>query len=136
MVRFSERMAVLPVLAPQSVAASTDTTTEYLDASGASQVAFLVSAAPLGEGKSLTVTLLAASDSSGSDAQELGEAVFTDEEGTEPRTAVVSYEVSALHGRYLAVRFQHDGAAAAICSAVALADQIWRPAAGGWSLAV
>ena len=52
MVRFSERMAVLPVLAPQSVAASTDTTTEYLDASGASQVAFLVSAAPLGEGKS------------------------------------------------------------------------------------
>ena len=136
MVRFSERMAVVPVLAPQSVAASTATTTEYLDASGVAQAAFLVCAGPLGAGKSLTVTLLAASDDSGSGAQELGEAVFTDAVGTEPQTAVVSYEVSALNGRYLAVKFQHDGEAAVNCAVVALADQIYRPDAAGWSLVV
>ena len=135
MIRIPEALAVASIMAPASVNASTATTTEYLDAAGASQVAFLITAAPLGAGKSLTVTLMAADDGEGSNAQELGTATFTDAYGTAPQTAVVSYEVSALNGRYLAVKFQHDAAAAVICSAVALADQIYRPA-GGWTLVV
>lgn len=135
MIRIPEALAVASVMAPASVSASTDTTTEYLDAAGAAQVAFLITAAPLGAGKSLTVTLMAAEDDEGTNAQELGTATFTDAGGTAPQTAVVSYEVSALNGRYLAVKFQHDAAAAVICSAVALADQIYRPA-GGWTLVV
>lgn len=135
MIRIPEELAVASVMAPASVSASTATTTEYLDAAGAAQVAFLITAAPLGAGKSLTVTLMAADDGEGSNAQELGTATFTDADGTAPQTAVVSYEVSALNGRYLAVKFQHDAAAAVICSAVALADQIYRPA-GGWTLVV
>ena len=136
MKRFPETMAIVPVLAPQSVSASTATTTEYLDAAGVSQVAFLLSAAALGAGKGVTVTLLAASDAEGTGAQEIGEAVFTDAVGTEPQVAVVSYEVSALNGRYLALKFQHDAADAVLCSVVALADQIYRPAAGDWTLMV
>ena len=136
MVRIPEELAVASVMAPASVSASTGTTTEYLDASGASEVTFLVTCAPLGANKSLTVTLLAAADAEGEGEEELGEATFTDAVGTGPQTAAVSCRVSALHGRYLAVKFQHDAAAAVICAAVALADQLYRPAAGGWTLVV
>lgn len=136
MKRIVESLACLPVMAPASVNASTDTTSGYVDASGTDEVVFVVSAAPLGAGKSLTVTLLAAGDDSGSDAQELGEAVFTDAAGTEAQTAVVSYRPDPQQGRYVAVKFQHDAAAAVVCSVVALAGQLYRPAENGWTLMV
>lgn len=136
MKRICEALAFQAVLAPASVSASTGTTSGYVDASGADEVEFVVSTAPLGAGKSLTVTLLAASDSGGSDAEELGEATFTDAEGTAAQAAVVSYKVSPEYGRYVAVKFQHDADAAVTCSAVAAARQIYRPAENGWTLAV
>lgn len=136
MKRINEELVFSPVLAPQSVNASTETTSGYVDASGADEIAFVVSCAALGAGKSLTVTLVAAGDDEGTDAEELGEAVFTDAVGTEPQTAVISYQVSALHGRYAAVKIQHDASSAVICSAVAAAAQIYRPAANGWTLMV
>lgn len=136
MKRISEALAFQNVLAPQSVGASTDKTTAYVDASGAEEVVFLISVAALGAGKSLTVTLLASEDSSGSEAQEVGSAKFTDSVGTEPQVAVVTYRPSALHGRYVAVKFQHDGAAAVVCGVLAAADELYLPAANGWSLVV
>lgn len=136
MKRICEALAFQTVLAPASVSASTETTSSYVDVSGADEVEFVVSAAPLGAGKSLTVKLVTASDSGGSGAEEIGEATFTDAEGTAPQAAVVSYKVSPEHGRYAAVKFQHDGAAAVICSVAAAARQIYRPAGNGWTLVV
>ena len=91
MIRISEALAFQNVLAPQSVSAATDTTSAYVDVSGVDEVVFLLSAAALGAGKSLTVSLMAGSDSAGSDAQEIGKAVFTDSVGTEPQVAVLAY---------------------------------------------
>lgn len=136
MKRMNEALAFQNILAPQSVSASTDTTSAYVDVSGVDEVVFLLSAAALGAGKSLTVSLMAGSDSAGSDAQEIGKAVFTDSVGTEPQVAVVSYRVSALRGRYVAVKFQHDGADAVICGVLAAAAGLYLPAANGWTLVV
>ena len=132
----NEEMVFQTVFAPQSVAASTEKTTDYIDASGVKEIVFLVSAAPLGAGKSLTVKLLASDNSGGSDAEEVGTATFTDAEGTAPQTAVVSCRPSALTGRYMAVKFQHDGAAAVICGVIAAANTLYRPVANGWTLVV
>ena len=136
MKRICETLAFQNVLAPQSVSASTDTTSAYVDTSGAEELSFLVSAAALGAGKSLTVSLLAASDSAGSDAKEIGSTKFTDSVGTAPQLAVLSYQVSALNGRYVAVKFQHDGDAAVVCGVLAVADGIYMPEANGWTLVV
>lgn len=134
--RINEELVFQTVFAPQSVTASTEKTSDYIDVSGVEEVAFLVSAAPLGASKSLTVTLLAASDSEGSDAEEVESATFTDAVGTAPQTAVVTYRPSALNGRYVAVKFQHDGAAAVVCGIVAVANTMYLPVASGWSLVV
>ena len=132
MKRINEALAFQPVLAPQSVSASTDKTTAYVDASGAEEVVFLISAAALGANKSLTVTLLASDDSSGSEAKEVGSAKFTDSVGTAPQVAVVTYRPSAPHGRSEGVNFQHDGAAAINCGSRAADDGMLLPASHGW----
>ena len=49
MKRIFEKLAFANVFAPQSVAASTEKTTGYVDASGTEEVAFLISAAALGK---------------------------------------------------------------------------------------
>ncbi|HIW17292.1 MAG TPA: hypothetical protein H9689_07480 [Firmicutes bacterium] len=134
MERIVETLAIKTVLAPQSVSASTDTTTGYVDASGADEVDIIISTAALGAGKGVTATLLTATDASGSNAEEVGEALeFTDAAGTEAQAVVVSYKVDPQRGRYVAVKFQHDAAAAVICSAVAAAKMTHRPAANAWA---
>ena len=173
MERIVETLAIKTVLAPQSVSASTDTTTGYVDASGADEVDIIISTAALGAGKGVTATLLTATDASGSNAEEVGEALeftdaagtaalgagkgvtatlltatdasgsnaeevgealeFTDAAGTEAQAVVVSYKVDPQRGRYVAVKFQHDAAAAVICSAVAAAKMTHRPAANAWT---
>ena len=134
--RINEELVFQTALAPQSVAVSTEKTSDYIDVSGVEEIVFLVSAAPLGANKSLTVTLLASDDSGGSDAQEVETATFTDSVGTNPQTAVVSCRPSALTGRYLAVKFQHDAAAAVVCGVVAAANTLYLPVASGWTLVV
>ena len=137
MKRIFEKLAFANVFAPQSVEASTEKTTGYVDASGTEEVAFLISAAALGKGKSLTVTLMAADDASGSGAKAVGEAaVFTDPVGTEPQVVAVSYQVSPLNGRYVAVKLQHDAAAAVVCGVLAAADGMYLPPANGMTLVV
>lgn len=134
--RIHEALAFQNVFAPQSVDASTDKTSNYVDLSGVDESVFLISTAALGAGKSLTVKLMAASDNSGSDAEEIGSATFTDAAGTDPQLAVVSYRASAIHGQYAAVKFQHDGAAAVVCGVTAAAAALFRPASNGWTLVV
>lgn len=134
--RISEALAFQNVFAPQSVAATTEKTTSYVDASGAREVAFLLSTAALGANKSLTVTLLASDDSGGSNAQEVDTAKFTDKEGTAPRVAVVACKASAAHGRYVAVKFQHDGDAEVVCGVLSASDGAYLPAVNDWTLVV
>lgn len=135
MKRISEALAFQNVLAPQGVAASIDKTTAYVDVSGVEEIVFLVSAA-LGKGKGLTVSLLASGDSGGDGAQEIGKTTFTDSVGTAPQLAVVTYKVSALNGRYVAVKLRHDAAAEVVCGVTAASSGLYLPAANGWTLAV
>ena len=135
MKRISEALAFQTVLAPQSVAASTDKTTAYVDVSGVEEIVFLVSAAALGKGKGLTVSLLASGDSGGDGAEEIGKTTFTDSVGTAPQLAVVTYKVSALNGRYVAVKLRHDAAAEVVCGVTAASSGLYMPAANGWTLA-
>ena len=136
MKRINEALAFQAVLAPQSVAASTEKTSAYVDLCEAAEVAFLVSVAALGAGKSLTVKLVAASDESGTGAEEIGTAKFTDGVGTEAQVAVATYRPIAQHGRYVAVKLQHDGAAAVVCGVTAIVDGAWMPAGNSWALVV
>ena len=137
MKRIFEELAIANVFAPQSVDASTDKTTSFIDASGAEEVTFLISTAALGAGKALTVTLMASENSEGSGAAAVGDAtVFTDSVGTDPQIAVVSYKVSPEHSRYVGVKFQHNGDAAVICGVTAAAKSMYLPAVNGWTLAM
>lgn len=79
MKRISEALAFQNVLAPQSVAASTDKTTAYVDVSGVEEIVFLVSAAALGKGKGLTdlPAGLQGDSGRGQGAKRSGKATFT-----------------------------------------------------------
>ena len=137
MKRIFEELAIANVFAPQSVNASTDKTTSFVDASGVEEVTFLISTAALGAGKALTVTLMASENSEGSGAVAVGDAtVFTDSVGTDPQIAIVSYKVSPEHGRYVGVKFQHNAAAAILCGVTAAAKSMHLPAGNGWTLAM
>lgn len=137
MKRIFEELAIANVFAPQSVEASTDKTTSFVDASGAKEIIFLISAGALGAGKALTVTLMASEDSKGSGATAVGDTtVFTDSVGTDPQIAVISYKVSPEHGRYVGVKFQHNAAAAVMCGVTAAAKSMYLPAGNGWTLAM
>lgn len=134
--RIFEALAHACVFAPQSVAASTSKTSDYVDMSGVDEVEFLISTAALGEGKKLTVSLVAADSMDGTDAKVIGEAEFTDDVGTSPALAVLSYRPVAANGRYVAARFQHDAAAAVICGVTVSAGSGNLPSVNGWTLVI
>lgn len=136
MKRISECLAFKNVLAPQSVAASKDVTSAYVDASGTTEVAFLISTGALGAGKSLKVSLMAAEATTGAGAAEVKAAQFTDAVGKDPQVAVISYKVRPENGRFLAVKIQHDAAAEVICGVAAVSDGLYLPEANGWTLAI
>lgn len=136
MKRIFEELACATVFAPQSVDASTDKTTSFVDASGAGEIAFLVSTAALGKGKALTVTLMGSEKATGDSPAAIGDAVvLTDAVGTDPQMAVVSYKVDAANPRYIGLKFQHNGSAAVLCSVAVVARSLYLPASNGWTVA-
>lgn len=136
MKRIFEELAFANVFAPQSVDASTEKTTSFVDTSGAGEIAFLVSAAALGAGKKVTVTVMGSDQSTGGSAKAIGDAVeFTDSIGTEPQTVVVSYKVDPANPRYIGLKFQHDAGAAVVCGVSAAARSLYMPTANSWTLA-
>lgn len=132
--RIYEALAHATVFAPQSVAASTAKTSDYVDVSAVEELQFLLSTAALGAGKKVKATLMAADSADGDGAVAVGEAEFTDPVGTAPTLAVVSYRPIAAHGRYVAVKFQHDAAAAVVCGATVSTRVGCLPAANSWKL--
>ncbi len=136
MKRIFEELVCATVFAPQSVDATTDKTTSFVDASGASEIAFLVSTAALGKGKALTVTLMGSEKATGDSPAAIGDAVvLTDVVGTEPKMAVASYKVDPANPRYIGLKFQHNGDAAVLCSVAAVGRSLYLPAMSGWTVA-
>lgn len=134
MKRLTDCYAVSCVLAPASVAASTETTTGFVDAKGKSEIAFLVAAASLANGKKLTVAVYAGSDASGTGAKKVAEKVFTASAAMEKVLVSASYKPKDGDGRYVGIKFQHDSAAAVVCGVTAAAADIYHPAENGWTL--
>lgn len=136
MKRIFEELACANVFAPQSVEAATDKTTSFVDASGAGEIAFLVSTAALGAGKALTVTLMGSDKATGDSPAAIGDAVvLTDAVGTEAQMAVVSYKVDPAKPRYIGLKFQHNGDAAVLCGVSVVARSLYLPAMSGWTVA-
>lgn len=136
MKRIFEALVCATVFAPQSVDASTDKTTSFVDVSGVEEIAFLVSTAALGKGKTLTVTLMGSDKNTGDSPTAIGDAVvLTDVVGTEPQMAVVSYKVDPANPRYIGLKFQHNGDAAVLCSVSAASRSLYLPAMSGWTVA-
>lgn len=134
--RIMEELACNCVLAPQEVAASTLTASQFVDMAGLEEISFLIATGSLGDGKTLAVELHTSADSSGSTSEKVGEATFTAAAGATDGLAQVSYKVRPGSGRYVGVKFQHTAAAAVECAVLALGSTGYRPAAQGWSLVV
>lgn len=122
------------VMAPASVAASTETASGFVDAKGKSEIAFLVSAAALASGKKLTVAVYAGDAADGTGAKKVAEKEFKAAAAMEKVLVNVSYKPKAADGRYVGVKFQHDAAAAVICGVTASAADSYHPAQNGWVL--
>lgn len=116
------------VLAPVSVAASTATPTGFVDTKGRAEVAFLVSLAALAKGKSVTVGLYTSDAAAGTGAVKVAEQKFTAAEAMTKVVVSASYKPTSLHGRYVGVKFQHDGADATLCSVTASSKEQFHPA--------
>ena len=134
MKRLTDLYELSCVSAPASVAASTETTSGFVDAKGKSEVAFLVSAASLANGKKLTVAVYAGNDANGTGAKKVAEKVFESGDAMTKVLASVSYKPNAADGRYVGVKFQHDSAAAVICAVMAATADIYHPAVNSWTL--
>lgn len=131
--RINEEFLYVNVLAPKSVEASTPAESKRLDVADAMEVEFVASTAALGAGKSLKVELLGAAGAD--DAGEvIATAEFTDETGTDPTVAAVSYRPTAFHGGYVFVRISHDADAAVMCGVTAAIRVRELPAPNAWTL--
>ena len=137
MKRINEEFLQAVVMAPKSVAANTLASTEYVvDVSNIPEVAFTVATGALGEGKTLTVQLLASDAYDGSGAKVVRESVFISANAATACLASVSYEPTALHGRYIGLAIQHDADDAVICSVTAILRQREIPANNVWTMMV
>lgn len=130
--RLTEELKLVSVYAPKAVAASTLTTTDFVDASGVPEIAFQIAAGSLAKGKSLTVQLVASDVAAGTGAVKIAEQVFTAEAAMSAPLAVVSYKPSALYGRYIGIKFKHDSDAELICGVTAQLRQRELPAENSW----
>ena len=132
--RLTEELKLVSVYAPKAVTTATLTTTDFVDASGVPEIMFQIAAGSLAKGKSLTVQLVASDVEAGTGAVKIAEQVFTAEELTSAPLAVVSYIPSALHGRYIGIKFKHDAGSDVICGVTAQLRQREIPVANGWCI--
>ena len=133
--RIMEGMKAEVACVPISLAATTDSTPIYISAAKKRQLAFVVTTGALASGKKLTVAVYGATDASGTGATKIGEKAFTAAGTMTSAVAVVDVKPQSAYSHY-GVKFQHDSAAAVVCSAVALADAMYLPADNDWALTV
>lgn len=134
MKRMHDEFANVCVLAPASVAASTLTTSGFVDAKGKSEVAFLVTAASLASGKTITVGIYTSDAATGTSAVKVAEQTFTASEAMTKVLISASYKPKAGGGRYVGLKIKHDSADAVIFAATASERDVYRPADNAWAL--
>ena len=134
MKRMHDEFANSCVLAPASVAASTLTTSGFVDAKGMGEVEFLLSAASLANGKVITVGIYTSDAAAGTGAVKVAEKEFTASAAMTKVLISVRYKPKAGDGRYVGLKFKHDSADAVIFSATASERDIYRPAENAWAL--
>ena len=132
--RLNEELRLVSVYAPKSVTTATLTTTDFVDVSGVPEITFQIAAGSLDKGKSLTVQLVASDVEAGTGAVKIAEHVFTAEALISAPLAVVSYIPSALHGRYIGIKFKHDAGFDVICGVTAQLRQREIPVENGWRI--
>lgn len=128
MSRHYEEYDIIAAYAPQSLAASTAATSDYVDASAVAEIEFDVIAAQLDAGKTLKVEVCGATNSSGTGAAKLAEKTFTNSGSSNAAgyVARVSILPQATYSHY-AVKITHANAAATVCSVVVLTEPIYCP---------
>lgn len=135
MKRIYEELKHSVVLAPQDVATATEKATDFVDASGMTEVEFLIATGALAVGKTLTVKVSTSDVADGTGAILANTTVFTADDAN-PTVTAVSYKVTAAGGRYVGVSIQHDAAAAVACGVTASCRVRALPAENGWVLVV
>lgn len=130
--RLTEELKSVSVYAPKAVSTASLTTTDFVDVSGIQEVVFQIAAGSLAKDKSLTVQLVASDVAAGTGAVKIAEQMFTAEALTSAPLAVVSYKPSALHGRYIGIKFKHDAGSDVICGVTAQLRQREIPAENSW----
>lgn len=136
MKRLTEELKQIAALAPQPVDTDTQTTSAFVDMSGVPEVVFAIATGALEKGKSLTVQLVASGTSDGTGAVKVAEQVFTAADAMTSGLVMISYKPTAFHGRYAAVKFQHDAGSAVICGVTVQLRQREIPAKNEWSVQV
>lgn len=132
MKRLIEEQKLVSVYAPKAVSTATLTTTDFVDASGVPEITFQIAAGSLAKDKSLTVQLVASDVAAGTGAVKIAEKLFTAEALNSAPLAVVSYIPSALHGRYIGIKFKHDAGSDVICGVTAQLRQREIPVENSW----
>lgn len=130
--RMIEEQKLISVYAPKAVTTATLTTTDFVDASGVPEITFQIATGSLAKDKSLTVQLVASDVAAGTGAVKITEQVFTAAALIIAPLAVVSYKPSALHGRYIGIKFKHDAGSDVICGVTAQLRQREIPAENSW----
>lgn len=128
MSRHYEEYDIIAAYAPQSLAASTTATSDYVDASAVAEVEFNIIAAQLDAGKTLKVEVYGATDSSGTGAAKLTEKTFTNSGSSNAAgyIARVSILPLAAYSHY-GVKITHANAAATVCGVAALTEPLYCP---------
>lgn len=126
--RIHEELNVKCAKAPASIATATATKSDYVDASGADEIEFYWSMASLASGKTMTVKIYEADDTSGTHAAKIAEGAVT--AGTSAiagATACASIRVPGNGKRYYCAEITHDTGSGVVCSCVAISRPYYCP---------
>lgn len=130
MQRLHEELSIQSVAAPASIATATPTKSAYVAAAGNDEIAFIWSMASLGAGKTMTVKIYAADDSSGTNATVVATGAKTaGASAVAGATACGSVKVAATGNKYYCAEITHDSGSGVVCSCVAVARPTYCPAA-------
>lgn len=121
--KIAEAIEIVPVIAPVAQTAAGNTTGAYLALPGLGTIDFVVRSGALAQGKSVTVEVYQATDTSGTGAAEIAsyETVFTAPSGgATDNTIIISVENCDVTKGFVTVKVTNDAALAVPVDAFAL----------------
>ena len=130
MQRLHEELSIVCVKAPASIATATATKSDYVAAAQNDEIEFLWTMASLAAGKTMTVKIYAADDSSGTNAACVATGTVTaGESAIAKATGAASVRVAASGNKFYCAELTHDTGSGVVCSCVAIARPLYCPAA-------